>query len=164
MFVCTTVGTTSDIHCKCKHCTFVVTTFILIQTVKKRWANSQECFMLSREYNSMKFAYGRAFRHSNIQWGDLTESTYIANWSIVAGSEFSHPLAWMVISKNLEWTELTDIFGCTSVPVISLGKFLVIYSLASFGHFSQFGWIFNLWKQWRIGGRRAAKRLPRKTV
>ena len=97
-----------DIHCKCKHCTFAVTTFILIHNVKKLWANSQECFILSREYNSTKFAYGRAFRHSNnIKWGDTTELTYVANWSIVAGSEFSHPLAWIVISRNLEWTELT---------------------------------------------------------
>jgi hypothetical protein len=108
MFVCMTVGTISDIHCKCKQCTFAVTTFILIHTVKKHWANSQECFMLSGEYNSVKFAYGRAFRHSNIQWGDMTESTYVANWSIVAGTE-SLPLAWIVISRNLEWTELTVI-------------------------------------------------------
>jgi len=158
MFVYMTVGTISDIHCKCKHCIFAVTTFNLIHTVKKHWAKSQECFMLSREYNSMKFAHGRAFRHSNIQWGDLTESTYVANWSIVAGSEVSYPLA-----RNFQksWMDRANcyILGCTSVPVTSLGEFLVIFSLASFGHFSQFGWIFNLWKQWRFSSRRQHSRL-----
>jgi hypothetical protein len=31
------------------------------------------------------------------------------------------------------------ILGCISVPVISLGKFLVILSLINFGHFGQLG-------------------------
>jgi hypothetical protein len=44
-----------DIPWKRKHCTFAVTTVILIHIVKKRWAHSQECFMLSRDTRPREF-------------------------------------------------------------------------------------------------------------